>query len=87
MEVEIHLQPEWRERLLMKLPKKSAVHTALENAIELIGGRDISDEYVVTCDESQLPVLREAAKLHCPRAVDFIDFASHRSQLYRSGRA
>jgi hypothetical protein len=87
MEVEIHLQPEWRERLLMKLPKKSAVHTALENAIELIGGREISDEYVVTCDESQLPVLREAAELHCPRAVDFIDFASHRSQLYRSGRA
>lgn len=87
MEVEIHLQPEWRERLLMKVPKKSAAHAALENAIELIGGREASDEFVVTCEESELPVLREAAERHCPRAVEFIDFAAHRSQLYRSGRA
>jgi hypothetical protein len=33
-----------------------------------------------------VPVLRQAAKQHCPRAVEFIDFAVHRSRLYRSKR-
>jgi len=87
MEVEIHLQPEWRQRLLKKVPKKSVVHAALENAIELIGGREMLDEFVVTCEESDLPVLRKAAEQYCPRAVQFIDFAAYRSQLYSSGRA
>jgi hypothetical protein len=87
MELEIHLQPEWRDRLLTTVPKKSVMHAALENAIELIGGRDMPDEFVVTCDESELPMLRRAAEQCCPRAVEFIDFAAHRSRLYRSGSA
>lgn len=87
MDVEVHLRPEWRNRLLTNVPKQSVAHKALENAIELIGGRELSDEFVVTCDEAELPVLRRAAEACCPRAVEFIDFAVHRSRLYRSGTA
>ena len=87
MDIEVHLRPEWRNRLLTNVPKQSRAHAALENAIELIGGREVSDEFVVTCDEAELPVLRRAAEECCPRAVEFIDFAAHRSRLYRSGNA
>ena len=87
MEIEIHLQPEWRQRLLSHVPESSNVHSALKNAIELIGGREALDEFVVTCDESEIPVLRKAAEAYCPGAVGFIDFAAQRSRLYRPGRA
>jgi LSD1 subclass zinc finger protein len=87
MDVEIHLQPEWRSRLLDYVPGKSRVRAALENAVELIGGSQSVDEFVVTCDESELPILREAAREHCPGAVEFIDFAVQRSRLYRSARS
>jgi hypothetical protein len=86
MEVEIHLHPEWRDRLLDHIPGQSGVHAALENAVELIGGSEVPDEFVVTCDETELPVLRKAAEQHCPRAVEFIDFGLQRSRLYRSTR-
>jgi len=86
VELEIHLQPEWRECLLNHLSEQPGIHTALENAVELLGGIETPDEFVVTCDESQVPVLREAAEKHCPRAVNFIDFAVQRSQLYRLNR-
>jgi hypothetical protein len=87
MDVEIHLQPEWRSQLLDYVPGKSRVRAALENAVELIGGSQAVDEFVVTCDESELPILREAARAHCPGAVEFIDFAVQRSRLYRSARS
>jgi hypothetical protein len=87
MDVEIHLQPEWRSRLLDFVPGRSKVHAALENAVELIGGSQAIDEFVVTCDETELPVLREAARAHCPLALEFIDFAVQRSRLYRSARS
>lgn len=86
MELEIHLQPEWRECLLNHLSTQPHIHTALENAVELLGGIEAPAEFVVTCDEAEVPVLRQAAKQHCPRAVEFIDFAVHRSRLYRSKR-
>lgn len=87
MEVEVHLQPEWRNRLLDYVPGRSRVHAALENAVELIGGKQVLDEFVVTCDESELPILREAARQRCPGALKFIDFALERSRLYRSARS
>ena len=87
MDVEIHLQPEWRSRLLDFLPGQSKVLTALQNAVELIGGSQAVDEFVVTCDEAELPILRQAAREHCPGAVEFIDFAVQRSRLYRSARS
>jgi hypothetical protein len=87
MEFEIHLQPEWRSRLLDHLPERTTIHSALESAVELLGGVDTPDEFVVTCNETEVPVLRQAAKEHCPRAVEFIDFAVERSRLYRSNRA
>ncbi|HKA34145.1 MAG TPA: hypothetical protein VKH64_13075 [Candidatus Binatia bacterium] len=87
MDVEVHLQPEWRSRLLDVFPGQSKVHAALENAVELIGGSQALDEFVVTCGESELAVLRQAAREHCPGAVEFIDFALQRSRLYRSTRS
>ncbi len=87
MDIEVHLQPEWRSRLLDSVPGRSKVHAALENAVELIGGTQAIDEFVVTCDESELPTLREAARKHCPGAVEFIDFALQRARLYRSTRS
>ncbi|HEY3303259.1 MAG TPA: hypothetical protein VGL70_06955 [Candidatus Binatia bacterium] len=86
MDVEIHLQPEWRECLLSRVSKKAGIHTALEKAVELLGGIESPDEFVVTCDETEVPVLRQAAQVHCPPAVQFIDFAVQRSALYRSNR-
>ncbi|HEY2989646.1 MAG TPA: hypothetical protein VGL11_18135 [Candidatus Binatia bacterium] len=86
MELEIHLQPEWRDCLLSHL-SEPAIHTALERAVELLGGIEAPAEFVVTCDEAEVPVLRQAATRHCPRAVEFIDFAVQRSRLYRSTRA
>jgi hypothetical protein len=86
MELEIHLQPEWRDRLLSSVPKKAGIHTALEKAVELLGGIETPDEFVVTCDETEVPELRQAAQAHCPPAVRFIDFAVQRSQLYRGSR-
>jgi hypothetical protein len=86
MDVEIHLQPEWRECLLSRVPKRAGIHTALEKAVELLGGIESLDEFVVTCDETEVPSLRHAAEIHCPPAVQFIDFAVQRSALYRSSR-
>ncbi|MGH7768533.1 MAG: hypothetical protein ACREQP_13850 [Candidatus Binatia bacterium] len=86
MHVQIHLQPEWRECLLSQVPKKAGIHNALEKAVELLGGIESLDEFVVTCDETEVPVLRQAAKEHCPPAVQFIDFAVQRAELYRSSR-
>jgi hypothetical protein len=85
MELEIHLQPEWRDCLLNHL-SEPYIHTALERAVELLGGMETPDEFVVTCNENQVPALRQAAQSHCPLAVEFIDFAVHRSRLYRSKR-
>lgn len=87
MDLEIHLQPEWRNHLLDNVPRKSGVRVALENAVELLGGVETPDEFVVTCAEAEVPILRETAERHCPRAVRFIDFAVERSRLYRSGLA
>jgi len=86
MGVEIHLQPEWRDCLLNSVSKKAGIHTALEKAVELLGGIETLDEFVVTCDETDVPALRQAAQKHCPPAVQFIDFAVQRSELYRSSR-
>jgi hypothetical protein len=86
MDVEIHLQPEWRECLLKRVSKRAGIHSALEKAVELLGGIESPDEFVVTCDEAQVPVLRQAAQQHCPPAVQFIDFAVQRSLLYRTSR-
>jgi hypothetical protein len=87
MKLEIHLQPEWRSRLLNHLPERTTVHAALESAVEILGGVDTPDEFVVTCNETEVPALRQAANEHCTRAVEFIDFAAERSRLYRSNRA
>jgi hypothetical protein len=84
MELEIHLQPEWRDCLLSRVPERAGLHAALEKAVELLGGIESPDEFVVTCDETDVPALRQAAQKHCPPAVQFIDFAVQRSQLYRS---
>lgn len=86
MELEIHLQPEWRDCLLNNVSEQSDIHTALEHAVELLGGMETPNEFVVTCDETEVPELREAAQAHCPPAVRFIDFAVQRSQLYRGSR-
>ncbi|HEX9446068.1 MAG TPA: hypothetical protein VGA73_18255 [Candidatus Binatia bacterium] len=87
MDLEIHLQPEWRAHLLNHVPRKSGVRAALENAVELLGGVEAPDEFVVTCAEAEVPILRRTAETHCPRAVRFIDFAVERSRLYRWGRS
>jgi len=87
MELEIHLQPEWRDCLLNNVSEQSDIHTALEHAVELLGGIESPDEFVVTCEDIEVPVLRQAAEKHCPPAVPFIDFAVQRSKLYRSSRS
>ncbi len=86
MDLEIHLQPEWRDCLLNHVSEESGIHNALEQAVELLGGIEAPDEFVVTCEEEEVAVLRQAAEAHCPPAVDFIDFAVQRSRLYRSKR-
>lgn len=86
MELEIHLQPEWRDCLLNNVSEQSDIHTALEHAVELLGGMETPNEFVVTCDETEVPELRHAAQEYCPPAVEFIDFAVQRSRLYRSSR-
>lgn len=86
MDLEIRLQPEWRDCLLNHVSEQSGVHTALERAVELLGGIETLDEFVVTCDENEVSVLRHLAQTHCPSAVEFIDFAIQRSRLYRSQR-
>jgi len=86
MELEIHLYPEWRDRLLKHFSDPSTIHVALENAVELLGVIETPDEFVAACDETEVPALRQAAQKHCPPAVQFIDFAVQRSQLYRSSR-
>ena len=86
MALQIHLQPEWRDCLLSTVSKNAGIHAALEKAVELLGGIETPDEFVVTCDEAEVPALRQAAQKHCPSAVPFIDFAVLRSELYRSSR-